>query len=103
MVKYNKLVRDGIPAIVHAQGKKTVIHTADHDEYRRKLLEKLQEEVHEFIQVQNSEELADIFEVLHALAHVHDISFVDVEKIRTKKAKDRGTFEKRIILDEVDE
>ena len=102
MIKYNKLVRDNIPDIIHAQEKKTVIHIADHGEYQRKLLEKLQEEVAKYTHIQQNEELADVLEVLHALAKVHDASFADIEKIRTKKAKERGGFEKRIILDEAD-
>ena len=58
-MKYNKLVRDKIPKIIEKDGQTPVIHIANKKEYKQKLLEKLQEEVDEFLKDQNQEELAD--------------------------------------------
>jgi predicted house-cleaning noncanonical NTP pyrophosphatase (MazG superfamily) len=63
-----KLVRDKIPEIMRETGQVAVVHTADFDEYQVLLRQKLTEEVDEFLMSQDFEELADILEVLYALA-----------------------------------
>lgn len=94
-------MRDRIPEIIEKHGKKPVTHTADEEEYARSLREKLKEEVEEFLKDRNEEELADILEVIHALSDFMKIHFDELEKLRKKKASERGGFSKRIILDEV--
>ena len=59
-MKYNKLVRDKIPEIIKADKQTPITHIANQKEFKQKLLEKLQEEVGEFLKEQNTEELADI-------------------------------------------
>ncbi|MNJ04845.1 hypothetical protein D3C73_1657970 [compost metagenome] len=49
------------------------------------------------------EELADILEVVHALAQLHKILPEDLEKVRAKKAEERGGFADRTFLIEVTE
>ena len=61
---YNKLVRDNILEIILCNNQKSSYHIATDEEYKNKLLEKLQEEISEFIIDKNEEELADIFEVI---------------------------------------
>ena len=68
-------------------------------EYRDELIKKLQEEVDEFKKEDNAEELADIIEVVYAIAEFNGISIKELEKIRKEKAEKKGTFKKRIILD----
>ena len=63
-IVYNKLVRDNILEIISNNNQKSSYHIATDEEYKNKLLEKLQEEVCEFITDKNEEELADIFEVI---------------------------------------
>jgi predicted house-cleaning noncanonical NTP pyrophosphatase (MazG superfamily) len=46
---YNKLIRDEIPAVMDKKGVKYSTHIADEKEYEEKLLEKLKEEVEEFL------------------------------------------------------
>ncbi|MBI2668852.1 nucleoside triphosphate pyrophosphohydrolase [Candidatus Woesearchaeota archaeon] len=98
---YHKLVRDKIPEIIQRDGKKPIISIADEKEYRLKLREKLQEEVDEFLDSENVEELADILEVVYALADVEKVTTAELEKIREKKEQERGGFRKRIILENV--
>ncbi|MEK7570292.1 MAG: nucleoside triphosphate pyrophosphohydrolase [Patescibacteria group bacterium] len=100
MTIYNKLVRDKIPEIIAAKGGSAKTHVASAEEYEAKLLEKLQEEVKEFIADKSPEELADIEEVLSAIYAHFGFSREEIEAIRQKKAQERGGFTKRIILEE---
>ncbi len=98
MVSQGKLVRDRIPEIIKAEGLEPVIYTADAAEYGARLRDKLQEEVAEFIASDNDpEELADILEVLYALAEQTGTSRDQLEKLRAAKANKRGGFTDRII------
>jgi len=99
-MKYNKLVRDRIPEIVKKNGESPITHTADDDEYWLKLKEKLREEAEEFAKDGNEEEMADILEVLRAIAEFKKVDMKQLERLRKKKADERGGFGKRIILDE---
>ena len=49
------------------------------------------------------EELADLLEVMSAVAAARGSSIEEVEKIRVRKKEKRGGFEKRILLETVTE
>jgi len=100
---YNKLVRDRIPEIIQASGKTAAVRIADEVEYKRLLQQKLMEEVNEYIKSSESEELADIIEVVAALGRIRGLSFADLEQLAEKKRKDRGGFVERIVLLSVDD
>jgi predicted house-cleaning noncanonical NTP pyrophosphatase (MazG superfamily) len=96
--KQGKLVRDKIPQIIRSKGQEPVIYIADADEYRIRLRDKLQEEVQEYLISDNDrEELADILEVLYALARQAGTDHEQLEKLRAAKAEKRGGFADRII------
>ena len=99
-MKYNKLVRDKIPEHIKKRGGKPTAHIADKSEYWKKLKEKLFEEVEEFKSNENIEELADILEVLDAIIDYKGFNKKEISSIKKDKAKERGKFKKRIILDE---
>lgn len=97
MTVYNKLVRDKIPEIIERGGETPNIRTLDEAEYVRLLHAKLDEEVDEFHRDRNIEELADILEVVYALAD----SIGCREELREtyrKKHEARGGFADRIFL-----
>jgi len=99
MKEYNKLVRDRIPEIITSRGGESVTHIATDEEYQQKAIEKLQEELAEFLESNDPEELADLLEITYAVAESLGISQHELEKLRFKKATDRGRFTKRIILE----
>lgn len=98
---YNKLVRDKIPKIIEADGKKYETRIASKEEHAELLEKKLQEEVNEFIEAKNLEELADVMEVLFGLARNLGYSEEDLIKRRDQKRDERGGFDERIVLEKV--
>ena len=100
-IHYNKLVRDRIPEIIEASGKKCACSTLSDEEYLDKLDAKLNEELAEYQESKSMEELADLLEVICAVAAARGSSIEEVEAIRRDKAKKRGGFEKKILLTEV--
>ena len=95
---YNKLVRDKIPAMIEAQGERPVVRTLDDEEYRRCLESKLDEEVAEYHQDKNLEELADILEVVYALVDSLGADRTELMEIYNHKHEKRGGFANRIFL-----
>jgi predicted house-cleaning noncanonical NTP pyrophosphatase (MazG superfamily) len=105
MPTYNKLVRDLIPAIIKNSGRKPITQILSNEDYITELKKKSYEELEEYMNTTNKEdaleELADVLEILHALAEAHGSSINEVEKIREKKAADRGGFKDKVFLVEV--
>ena len=100
---YNKLIRDKIPQIIEKSGKRAYIETLDDDEFEIFLERKLDEEVQEYHESGHTEELADILEVLIALAKSKGLSFEDLIALQKDKAEKKGAFTKKIFLIAVSE
>ena len=100
---YNKLVRDRIPEIIESSDKTPHTRILDSDEYLTELDRKLDEECAEFHKDMNVEELADIMEVVYALASAVGSSPDELEQVRREKAEKRGGFEQKIFLERVDD
>lgn len=98
--KYDKLVRDKIIKTIKAQGKPCKYYIASEEEYWKKLKEKLLEECNEFIEDNNENEIADILEIIDAICKFKKWKKKDITKIKKQKAKERGKFNKRLILEE---
>ena len=98
---YNKLVRDNIPEIISYNNQKSSYHIATDEEYKNKLLEKLEEEISEFITDKNEEELADIFEVIEHIITTFNFNKEKIFEIKESKAKKNGKFRKKKILEKV--
>lgn len=98
MVVYNKLVRDRIPELIKSQGETPNIRILEREEYLRHLEKKLDEEVGEYHRDKNAEELADILEVVFALAEAIGCSKEDLLAVYEKKHTERGGFRDRVFL-----
>lgn len=99
---FGKLVRDSIPARLDAAGVRYEARTASPDEIRPLLLAKLQEEVGELLGATSDagvlDEIADISEVLVALASSYGADEDDTRARRRAKREARGGFERGIVL-----
>ena len=95
---YNKLVRDKIPELIRNQGEIPRILILGDEEYTAALEQKLDEETTEFHKEKNLEELADLLEVIYALAENLGYSKNDLLRLYEQKHEKRGGFENRIFL-----
>ena len=98
MAIYNKLVRDRIPESIEAQGETPNLRILEQEEYLHRLEAKLDEEVGEYHRDKNAEELADILEVVFALAEANGVTRQELMDVYQKKHDARGGFGKRIFL-----
>jgi predicted house-cleaning noncanonical NTP pyrophosphatase (MazG superfamily) len=99
--EHSKLVRDRIPEIIAANGGVPVVEVLDGPAVREALLTKLEEEAAELraaLPNEVTEELADILEVVRALAKEFDAKWADVVTTADRKLLDRGGFEERRLL-----
>ena len=100
---YNKLVRDLIPDIIKDSGNECRTRILSDKEYLKMLDAKLDEELLEYHQDQNIEELADLLELIQATAIARGFTLEELESVRAEKAKKRGGFDKKIFLIDVNE
>lgn len=98
MIEYDKLVRDKIPEVIETSGKKCEIEILSDEQYLEYLNKKIKEEVNEYLESGEIEELADLEEVLRAILAAKNVSYDEFEKIRISKVNKRGAFEKKLLL-----
>ena len=95
--KIAKLIRDKLPTIGASLGFRHQIQNLQGQEHVDHLKLKLLEEAAEVQEATSkedlTEEMADVFEVLHALAKANHISLEDIEQKRMEKADLRGGFD----------
>jgi predicted house-cleaning noncanonical NTP pyrophosphatase (MazG superfamily) len=98
----NKLVRDDIPDLIRERGESVTTATLDNESLIRALKEKLVEESYELLDARDiaaiTAEMADIREVADSLIKKLNIANDDVTKEQTRKRRERGGFERGIVL-----
>ncbi len=103
-MSYNKLVRDKIPQIIERnEGRACKIRILESDEYLVELNMKIQEELAEYLESGEIEELADLEEVLRAILDCKGVTYEEFEKIRLEKVDKRGAFKDKIYLEGLEE
>ena len=98
MKVYDKLVRDRIPEIIEASGKKCDIEVVSDEIALEYLYKKLNEEVSALLEDKNLDEIWDCLEVLFAIGKKYGYSEKDLVDRRNEKKNSRGGFEKNIVL-----
>ena len=98
--RVDKLIRDKLPAIMREQGLAVFDRRLDDTEFDARLREKLVEEAIEAkgaaSRAEVIDELADLREVMLALAQANDITEGEVEALRLVKRAERGAFDDRV-------
>ena len=102
-IEYNKLVRDYIPQIISDSGKKCNVAVLSEADYQSALERKMEEEIAEYRESHELEELADLMEVIIAAAEAQGYSLEELDAARIKKKISRGGFSQRILLKSVSE
>lgn len=100
---YNKLVRDKIPTIITNDGKTCITRIMCEEDFIKALNSKMQEELNEYLESGDIEELADLEEVLRAILDAKNLSYDEFDSIRKRKVEKRGAFKERIFLESVSE
>lgn len=105
---YNKLVRDRIPEIIEAEGKKATVRVLDEAEYRKALLEKLVEEAREAVAANGdpkelAKEIGDVLEVVDALAVAFGLDRNQIEELKRDRRERRGGFAKKLFLESAED
>ena len=98
MVIYNKAIRDKIPEIIKESGKNCNVKKLDNSEFLIRLEKKLVEELEEYQESKNVEELADVLEVIYRISELKGVVSDELDKIRQKKAEQRGKFDDNLFL-----
>ena len=99
---YNKLVRDKIPEIIAGSGRRYEVEVMGVEAYRQALLEKLVEEAQEAAASTPGDalltELADLREVLAAVADAFGLTEGQLSTEQVRRRSERGSFTRRIKL-----
>ena len=100
-IKYNKAIRDKIPEIIAESGKKSNIKHLDDESFLAELEKKLSEEVNEYTESKDVEELADLLEVIYRFSDLRGVNSDELDKVRKNKAEKRGKFDSNLFLIDV--
>ena len=105
-VVYHKLVRDKIPEIIKKDGKKPFTSKIKGEEFNQALGRKILEEAGELFAEWTGgnakgilKESADMLEITLAALKHHGFTFEDLAAARSSRAKERGGFEKKVLLE----
>jgi predicted house-cleaning noncanonical NTP pyrophosphatase (MazG superfamily) len=96
--KYNKVIRDKIPEIIADSGKKYCLKQLDDASFLAELEKKLIEEVNEYSESKDVEELADLLEVIYRISELRGVNSDELDEIRRDKGQKRGKFDSNLFL-----
>lgn len=97
----NQLVRDRMPEILESQNIRYAIEEMKQAEYYQALWHLLNDKVQAAVKMVDDDlikELADILEIIDAIANVHNIQRNQIQSCQMQRRLDRGAFERRLRL-----
>jgi predicted house-cleaning noncanonical NTP pyrophosphatase (MazG superfamily)/quercetin dioxygenase-like cupin family protein len=94
----SKAVRDFIPEVLKLSGKECIVRELSDSSFLPELEKKLEEELKEYFESKEIEELADLLEVIYRIAELRGSSKAELETIRQRKKQEKGGFEKNLLL-----
>ena len=108
VTRYNKLVRDKVLKLLTAQGYSYECDKyISHKSYRKALADVLEDDLRFFldtgIKENQVDRLADMLEVIYALANDCEINKKALELARANKEKEKGKYREKIKLISVDD
>ena len=98
MKQGNKAIRDKIPEIIAESGKKFNLKQLDDESFLAEIEKKLIEEVDEYTESKDVEELADLLEVIYRISELRGVNSDELDEIRKDKAEKRGKFDSNLFL-----
>jgi len=100
---YDKLVRDRIPEVIEASGKKYSVRQLTTSDLKEYAFKKLREEIEEFIENPCADEAADVMEVMSLICNRMGIKEQTILAEAIAKRVSKGGFQMGFILDWVEE
>ncbi len=100
---YNKLVRDRIPELIRESGRKYTSRILSDEEYLKALIDKVIEEMEDYRESGNEEELADVYEALDCLMKFKNYEPLRMDYLKLMRRESRGSFVNRVLLEEVED
>ena len=101
----SKLVRNKIPKMIKENNGNATCYTVGDNEYRKLLIEKMQEELLEFKENPCEEEAADMHEVWLAICKEWELDPANCNLVADEKREARGGFDAKyaLVLDDEDD
>ncbi|MGB4758646.1 MAG: nucleoside triphosphate pyrophosphohydrolase [Candidatus Saccharimonadales bacterium] len=103
---FNKLVRDKLPELYESIHQKITVRALSSGEYSAELCTKLVEEARELSAAHSKDavinELADIYQVAEDLMVHYNIEKAQVDKIKTNKKADKGSFSEGVFVETIE-
>lgn len=100
---YNKLVRDKIPELIEKSGRNYTSRVLNDQEYHEALIDKIIEEIGEYRETGNEEEIADIYEALDCLVRFKNYEPMRIDYLKLIRRETTGSFNDRIFLIDVED
>lgn len=91
-------MRDRIPEIIRQSGSEYPVNELSDLNFLPELEIKLKEEIEEYLESREPEELVDLLEIIYRIAELRGSSKDELEASRLRKREEKGGFEKNLIL-----
>jgi predicted house-cleaning noncanonical NTP pyrophosphatase (MazG superfamily) len=93
-----KIVRDRMPEIIGLSGSEYKVNELSDLSFLTELEIKLKEEIEEYLESRELEELANLLEIIYRIAELRGSSKDDLEESRLRKKEEMGGFEENLVL-----